>query len=143
MLVIRLITSGNEYFRRGRLINKVVLPLNALLIICPYIERVIATKAPVHVNYLPIRNTEVFRNQGHLIGMHIADLQYRDLVFCRSQLEKELLLACGGAYFHKRPGSQDVILYRGPDPAHRVTPEAKTSVGFKALECLHQANVGF
>ena len=34
MLVIRLITHGEEYFRRGRLIYEVVLPLTGLAPVC-------------------------------------------------------------------------------------------------------------
>src|ERR1700739_1288131 len=103
MLMIRLITHGEEYFRRGRLINEVVLPLTGLTPLMMYgrIKRCVATKAPVHVNYLLICNAEVFGNQRHLIGVHIAALHCRDLVFCRSQFEEELFLACGGAYLHK------------------------------------------
>src|SRR5260370_33869618 len=82
MLVIGLITHGNEYFRRGRLINEVVLPLTGLaLVMYRRIKRGITPKAPVHVNYLLIRNTEVFRNQRHMIGVHIAALQCWDFVF--------------------------------------------------------------
>src|ERR1700737_325585 len=102
MPVICLITPGQKYFRRRRLINEVVLPLTGLaLVMYRRIKRGIATEAPVHVNYLLIRNTEVFRNQRYLIGAHIAALECCDFVFCRSQLTKELLLACGSAYFHK------------------------------------------
>src|SRR4030088_1643047 len=102
MAVTCLVTAGYKYFRRGRLINEVVLPFAGLaLVMYRLIKRGIAAKAPIHVDYLLIRNTEVFRNQRHLIRVHIAALECCDFVFCRSQLKKELLLACGSAYFHK------------------------------------------
>jgi hypothetical protein len=97
-----IVMPGKECFRRWRLIDEAVLPLTGLaLVMYRRTKRGIATKAPVHVNHLLIRNTKVLRNQRHLIGVHVAALQCNDFVFCRSQLEKELFLACRGAYFHK------------------------------------------
>src|ERR1700730_2375230 len=35
------------------------------------------------------------------------------------------------------------MLYRSPDPRHRVSGKAKTSFGLKAVQCLHQPDVAF
>src|ERR1700692_4729177 len=75
--------------------------------------------------------------------MKVAAFQCSDFAFCRAQFEKEFLLVRGGAYFDERPRTQNVILYRRPDPPHRVSGKAKAPFGLKAVQCLHQANVAF
>src|SRR5260370_7534282 len=110
MLVIGLITDGQQYFRRGRLIDEVVLPLTRLgLVAYRRIERGIAAKAPVHVNDLLIRNTEALRNQRHLLGRHIAAFHCCDPVFCRPHLKKHLLLAFASASFPNPPPSPHAL----------------------------------
>src|SRR3984957_18135405 len=75
--------------------------------------------------------------------MKVAALQCSDFAFCRAQFEKEFLLIRGSADFDERPRTQNVILYRRPDPPYRVSGKAKAPFGLKAVQCLHQADVAF
>ncbi len=143
-----LLLRGNIGRKGAGMINEVVLPFIwpafliwlAFLMNCR-IDRCITDEASVHVNDILFRDIKTFRDQSYLIWAQVAAIEDRDLVFRRAQFEEKLLLVCGSSDFHKGPRSQNVILYRSPDPPHRISGKAKTSFGVKAVQCLHQADV--
>ena len=143
-----LLLRGNIGRKGAGMINEVVLPFIwpafliwlAFLMNCR-IDRCITDEASVHVNDILFRDIKTFRDQSYLIWAQVAAIEDRDLVFRRAQFEEKLLLVCGSSDFHKGPRSQNVILYRSPDPPHRISGKAKTSFGIKAVQCLQQADV--
>src|ERR1700682_4180885 len=72
MLAIFLILLGDDSFRRGRLINEVVLPFTGFAIMDWRIERCITAEASIHVNDISLGNIKAFRDQSDLIGVQVA-----------------------------------------------------------------------
>src|SRR6266852_9898292 len=66
-----------------------------------------------------------------------------DLGLGRAKLKEQLFLVRSGTDLHKRPGSQDVVLNRGPDPPDRIGSKAEASLRFEAIYRLHQADIAF
>jgi hypothetical protein len=102
LLVVFLVLFDDDSFRRGRLINEMVLPFaDFIVLVYRRIDRFVAAQAPIHVDDILVRNIERLCDQRNLIGAQIAAFQCRDLALCRAQLEKQLPLVRGGADFHK------------------------------------------
>src|SRR3979411_1683689 len=121
-----------------------VLPFASFTLVTKWrIDRFIAAEAPIHVDDILIGNIEALCDQCNLIGLQVSAFECSDLALCRAQFEEELLLIRGSADFHKRPRTQNVILYGSPDPPNRVSGEAKSFFGLEAVQCLHQADVAF
>jgi hypothetical protein len=104
MLVAFLVLFDDDSFRRGRLINEMVLPFaDFIVLVNRSINRFVAAEAPIHVDDIFVRNIERLCDQGNLIGAQITAFQCRDLALCRAQFEKQLPLVRGSADFHERP----------------------------------------
>src|ERR1700737_1418287 len=144
VLVVPLVLLDHDGFRRGGLINEMVLPFTGFAVLVKrHIDRFIAAKASIHIDDILVRDIEALCDRGDMIGMQVTALECRDLAFCRTQFEEELLLVRGSADFHEGPRTQDVILDGSPDPPDCVGGKAKALFRFKAIDCLHQADVAF
>src|SRR5258705_3468604 len=88
-------------------------------------------------------HAEGCRNRLDLLRAQIGIVESGDLGLGRAKLKEQLFLVCGGTDLHKRPGSQDVVLNRSPDPPDRVGSKAKASLRFEAIYGLHQADIAF
>ena len=105
--------------------------------------KVLRARYRIPLDHVLIGHAEALGDDLHLIGTKIALVERGDLALGLAQVEEQLLLVRGGAHFHERPGTQDVLLYGGFDPPHSVGSETEPFFGFEPLHRLHQADIAF
>ena len=97
-----LILFDDDGFRRGGLINEIILPFIRIAVIVNWrVDRFVTAEAPIHIDDILVRDLKTLCDQGHLIGTKVAAFECSDFAFRRAQLEKKPLLVCGRADFHK------------------------------------------
>src|SRR5229473_5201680 len=142
--VVHFVMFDDDGFRRGTLVDEVILPFPGVSFVADRcVQRCVSAQAPIHVHDFLILHAERCRNHPDLLGAQIGIVESGDLGLGRAKLKEQLFLVRSGTDLHKRPGSQDVVLNRGPDPPDRIGSKAEASLGFEAIYGLHQADVAF
>src|SRR5262249_23750062 len=89
------------------------------------IERNVATKPAIHLYDILLADTELSRDEGHLLRMQVAIVERTDAILRLAQIEEQFFLIGGGAHSHQGPGAQYVLVDGCLDPPHRIGREAK------------------
>ena len=101
--VLLFVLFDDDGFRRGGLINEMVLPFADIT--APHDFGTLIDLSPpsrrIHVDHILARNIKALCDQCHLIGVQVATFQCSDLAFRGAQFEEQLLLVRGGADLHK------------------------------------------
>ena len=112
MTMIELLVFSHDGFLSGRLIDQPVLPFAGFAIITDWsVERCIATEAAIHVDNVLFRDAKALGDELDLIRTHIAFVKRGNLALRLPQVEEQFLLVRGCAHLHKRPRTQDILLY--------------------------------
>ena len=137
---IHFITDDKRGFGVITVIFQPVLPLAAfILALCNRrIERAITPgHAPVHLLDILRRYIQTIRNLLDLLWGELPPINRINLAFDLSQVEEQFLLCRRCANFYQRPAPQNIFLYGGAYPPHRIGRQPETTLGIELFDRLH------
>ena len=85
VLVVLLVLLDDDGFRRGGLVDEMVLPFAGFAVLMKrHIDRFIAAKASIHIDDILVRDIEALCDRGDMIGMQVTAFERGDLVLRRT-----------------------------------------------------------
>ena len=84
---------------------------------------------------------DLVRGERVAVGCHVGVVF--EALLHGAQIEKQLALRLGRGHLDHTPVLQNIFVYLGLDPVHRIAHQTHVLVRVKALDRLHETNVAF